>query len=132
VSGCLAIQIAEAYFPLVALQVTAIIARHYQADSQPLHRPVVNLMNNCRKNLVSVSVSAIYVCLLILCTPVVAGEANEPAQPVDNAASETPPVTTEADEKHEDIVDKIFSPLDDAVSDINRDINKEDDSASPD
>jgi hypothetical protein len=37
-----------------------------------------------------------------------------------------------ADEQHEDIIDRAFAPLDDTVSDINRDLNeKSGDSAPP-
>lgn len=50
--------------------------------------------------------------------------------PLDNAVSEINR-QDEASAKHEDILDRAFSPLDNAVSDINRDLNKGDGSATP-
>jgi hypothetical protein len=36
-----------------------------------------------------------------------------------------------ADEQHEDIIDRMFAPLDDTVSDINRDLNDEPGDSAP-
>jgi len=56
------------------------------------------------------------------------GDAGSPGGPAGDAA----PDEQQNEGKHEDFLDRVFSPLDDAVSDINRDMNKGDDSASPD
>lgn len=73
----------------------------------------------------------VYICLLVLCAPVAAGESSADAQSSDRAVTDTADNRQKADEKQEDIIDRVFSPLDDAVSDINRDLNKDDDSPTP-
>ena len=46
------------------------------------------------------------------------------------AGNDTARQQQHAGEKHEDILDRVFSPLDEAVSDINRDLNKGDGKAT--
>jgi len=73
----------------------------------------------------------IYVCLLVLCAPVAAGESDTEPQSTERAATDTAGNGQKAEEKQEDMLDRVFSPLDNAVSDINRDLNQGDDSAAP-
>jgi hypothetical protein len=68
--------------------------------------------------------SAGWFCLLVGCTPATVDESAGKAAPVEQAASGSAPDTEAADTKHEDVIDRMFSPLDNAVSDINRDLNK--------
>jgi hypothetical protein len=75
--------------------------------------------------------SAVYVCLLVLCAPVVASESDTGSQSTERAVTDTADNRQKADEKQEDILDRVFSPLDNAVSDVNRDLNKGDGSAVP-
>jgi hypothetical protein len=49
-----------------------------------------------------------------------------------STAGDAAPDEQQNEGKHEDFLDRVFSPLDDAVSDINRGMNKGDDAASPD
>lgn len=75
---------------------------------------------------------AIYICLTVLYLPVASGDSNGKAEPADKPATATRQPAENTDVKHEDILDRIFSPLDQGVSDINRDINAEDKGAEPD
>jgi hypothetical protein len=63
---------------------------------------------------------------------VTGSESNGEAESVDATATGTPRDSEKTDVKQEDILDRAFSPLDRAVSDINRDLNKGDASADPD
>jgi len=74
--------------------------------------------------------SILYVCLLVLCVPVTASESDAGTESPNKAATDTAGDQGTADMKHEDIVDRVFSPLDNAVSDINRDLNEGDGSAT--
>jgi len=69
--------------------------------------------------------------LLVLCAPVAASESDIDAHSTERAATDTAGNRQKADEKQEDILDRAFSPLDNVVSDINRDLNKGDGSATP-
>jgi hypothetical protein len=64
---------------------------------------------------------------LVLCSPLAAGE---PDADTESAAAPTSDDAgkQEIAPQHEDIVDRVFAPLDDAVADINRDINEGDNS----
>ena len=75
--------------------------------------------------------SAVYICLLVLCAPVAASESDTGARSSERAAPDTAGNGQKADEKQEDMLDRVFSPLDNAVSDINRDLNKGDGSVAP-
>jgi hypothetical protein len=72
--------------------------------------------------------SSVCVCLLVLCASAARGEPDTSPQSTERTAAEK---GSKEDEKQEDIIDRIFSPLDNAVSDINRDLNKGDGSAAP-
>lgn len=88
-------------------------------------------MKTSRRRFIAAKASAVYFCLLILCTPVTGSASDRDAEPADKAATATKHTIEKADVKHEDILDRAFSPLDKAVSDINRDINKGDNSEAP-
>lgn len=82
----------------------------------------------CKKLLFD-RVSSICFCLLVFCTPAAASESNGEPEPVNATVTDTQGDAEKTDVKHEDILDRAFSPLDRAVSDINRDLNKGEDSA---
>lgn len=66
-----------------------------------------------------------WLCLLVACTPATVDEPAGDAGPVDETVRGSAPGAEQADDKaHQDIIDRMFTPLDDAVSDINRDLNK--------
>jgi hypothetical protein len=66
-------------------------------------------------------------CALIYCARLVAEEA-----PLNSApATAAGPAAQPASQPPEDILDRLFAPLDKAVADVNRDINSGDDSESP-
>jgi uncharacterized protein with LGFP repeats len=96
-----------------------------------LHCSLENPVKTRRRRFIAAKASAVYFCLLILCTPVTGSASDGDAEPADKAATATKHTTEKADVKHEDILDRAFSPLDKAVSDINRDINKGDNSEAP-
>lgn len=70
-------------------------------------------------------ISGVCLCLL-LCSSVAASESGNQPQPEEKTATDTQGDQAGTEQQHEDIVDRAFSPLDKAVSDINRDINEED------
>lgn len=74
--------------------------------------------------------SAIYVCLPVLFASVAASQSGVSDQSRDKAATGTTYEPEQADQQ-EDIFDRVFSPLDNAVSDINRDLNEGDGSTAP-
>ena len=88
-------------------------------------------MNIRSKKLLFAGASSLCFCLLIFSTPVAASETDEAAEPVKAAVTDTQANREKADKKQEDMLDRVFSPLDNAVSDINRDLNKGDGSAAP-
>jgi hypothetical protein len=89
-------------------------------------------MKERRKKRLFARTSNICFSLLIICTPVAGSEStNGEAEPVDSSAADAQRDGEKTDVKHEDILDRVFSPLDRTVSDINRDINKDDDNADP-
>ena len=69
--------------------------------------------------------STMYVCLLVFCASVAASESGVDEQSSDKAAIGTADERKKAGQE-EDILDRAFSPLDKAVSDINRDLNEGD------
>jgi len=64
--------------------------------------------------------------LLVSCTPGTSIESGDNTQPADASASAATPGEEQTDAKPDDIIDRVLSPLDNAVSDINRDLNKGD------
>ena len=64
--------------------------------------------------------------LLVSCTPATGIESGGNTEPADTATSGAAPEDEPAAAKPTDIIDRIFSPLDNAVSDINQDLNKGD------
>jgi hypothetical protein len=66
-------------------------------------------------------------CLLVAsCTTATVDESNGSAESANTPASDSAPPEDQVDAKPTDIIDRIFSPLDNAVSDINQDLNKGD------
>jgi hypothetical protein len=65
--------------------------------------------------------------LLVSCTPATGIEPGGNTESDDTAATGDEPT----DAKPTDIIDRMFSPLDNAVSDINRDLNKGDADTPP-
>jgi len=88
-------------------------------------------MKNISKQLLLARMPIVCFCLLACCGSVSAGEPDNQPQSMEKAGTDTHGDKKKTDEKHEDILDRAFSPLDRAVSDINRDINKGDDKAAP-
>jgi len=84
-----------------------------------------------RKKSLFTRASSVCFCLFVFCTTVTGSESNGEAESVDATATGTPRDSEKTDVKREDILDRAFSPLDRAVSDINRDLNKGDASADP-
>ena len=84
------------------------------------------LMNHRKAKTITAWASAGWLWLLVACTPGTSIEPGDNPQPADAPATSAAPVEEQTDAKPDDIVDRIFEPLDDAVSDINRDINKND------
>jgi hypothetical protein len=70
--------------------------------------------------------SAGWLCLLVACTTATLDGPTGNAEPAGKAASAASPAEEQADATPLDIIDRVFSPLDNAVSDINRDLNKGD------
>jgi hypothetical protein len=64
--------------------------------------------------------------LLVAGTTASVNESTVTAESADTTASDSAPSGEQADAKPTDIIDRIFSPLDNAVTDINRDLNKGD------
>lgn len=83
------------------------------------------------KTLLLVRATRACFCLLLVCAPVAAAESAAETEPVNAAATDIEGGGEQTDVEHEDIIDRVFSPLDSAVSDINRDINKGEDRAAP-
>jgi len=88
-------------------------------------------MKNYRKKLLFTSTCGAFLSLFVFCAPVAGSETNGEAETADMAAMDTQNNEGKSDTQHEDILDRALSPLDRAVSDINRDLNKGDDSTVP-
>ena len=73
----------------------------------------------------------LYLSLLFLCAPLAASESDAGAGAADEVVAEPTGDGDKSSAKHEDILDRAFSPLDEAVSDINRHLNEGDDAAAP-
>ena len=54
-------------------------------------------------------------------------ETDHTARPMEKAAVDVKQAGEQTDSENENIIDRVFSPLDNAVTDINRDLNEEDD-----
>ena len=65
-----------------------------------------------------------WLCLLFACATATAEQPAGNAEPADNTASTALPAEEQEDAQPQDIIDRLFAPLDNAVSDINRDLNK--------
>jgi hypothetical protein len=83
-------------------------------------------MKQCHKRSIFAWISAGWLCLLVACASATVDEPAGNVQPGDTTASDSAPSGGQADAKPTDIIDRIFSPLDNAVTDINRDLNKGD------
>lgn len=98
---------------------------------KPLHRSPDNPIQHRRREVMCAGISAVCLCLLVLCAPVAARESDAGADSADTATTDAAGKQEKADPKQEDILDRVFSPLDNAVSDINRDLNEGDGSGDP-
>lgn len=84
-------------------------------------------MKQRHKRSVFASTTAGLLCLLVAsCTTATVDESTGNAESADTPASGSAQSEDQADAKPTDIIDRIFSPLDNAVSDVNRDLNKSD------
>ena len=79
-------------------------------------------MKNSRRKQILTGLSG--VCLCLLCGGALAEEAGGASQPAQNTTAGAGAGTTATNPGHEDILDRAFSPLDKAVSDVNQDINE--------
>jgi hypothetical protein len=87
-------------------------------------------MQHRRGTLMPVGIVSVFLCLLVLCAPLAASEPDANTESATTAGSDDAG-EQESDPKHEDILDRMFAPLDDAVTDINRDINEGDNNGEP-
>jgi hypothetical protein len=84
-------------------------------------------MKQCHKRLIFSWTTAGWLCLFVAsCTTATVDESTGNAQPADAPTTGSAPGEEQADAKPTDIIDRMFSPLDNAVTDINRDLNKGD------
>jgi len=79
-------------------------------------------MKNSRKKRMLTGLSG--VCLCLLCGGAPAEGTGGASAPAENTAPGTPADTTATNPGNEDLLDRAFSPLDKAVSDVNHDINE--------
>ena len=91
-----------------------------------LYLDTANPTQHRRGTLMPVGIVTVFLCLLVLCTPLAASEPDANTESAATTASDDAG-NQASDPKHEDILDRMFAPLDDAVADINRDINEGDD-----
>jgi hypothetical protein len=82
-------------------------------------------MKNIPKQLMLRSMRIVCLCLLACWGGASAGESTNEPQSVDTTGTDMQGDTQKTEGKHEDILDRAFSPLDKAVSDINQDMNGE-------
>jgi len=75
--------------------------------------------------------TTLYLCMLFLCALVAASEPDIGADTADEVATNSAGNQDDANAKHENIIDRVFSPLDNTVSDINHRLNEGDGSAAP-
>jgi hypothetical protein len=87
---------------------------------------VESLMNHHHLKSIPVSAAIGWLWLLVSCTPATNVESAGKAQPADATAAAPASGEEQAGAKPTDIIDRMFSPLDNAVDDINRDLNKGD------
>jgi len=87
---------------------------------------VENLMNQRQIKSILVCAAIGWLCLLVSCTPATNAGSGGNAESADAAAAAPASGEGQAESKPTDIIDRMFSPLDDAVDDINRDLNKGD------
>jgi hypothetical protein len=64
--------------------------------------------------------------LLVTCTSTTSVDPGQGAAPPDEVAGGGAPGEGQTEAQPTDIIDRVFSPLDTAVDDINRDLNKDD------
>ena len=79
---------------------------------------------------VSAWTAVAWFCLLVACSSATVQETAGDAEPVAKVNVETASSGGQTDARSQDIIDRMFSPLDNAVTDINRDLNKGDADAS--
>jgi hypothetical protein len=86
-----------------------------------------NTMKLHTKQAVFALVPVAWLCLLASCTPATGVDsAAGGTESADTPATTAAPGEDQADAKPTDIIDRMFSPLDNAVDDINRDLNQGD------
>ncbi len=83
-------------------------------------------MTHHHKRAIFALVSVGWLWLLASCTPATSIESGGNTEPAGESTASAAPGEEQADAKPDDIIDRMFSPLDNAVSDINRDLNKGD------
>jgi len=83
-------------------------------------------MKQCHRRAVLAWTVTGWFCLLVACTPMAVDETTGNTEPATATAGDTATSGEQADAKPQDIIDRMFSPLDEAVTDINRDLNKGD------
>jgi len=83
-------------------------------------------MKHCRMIPLPAWTVAGCLCLLVACTPAAVDDSSGNTEPVAGETSDTATPGEQAGAQSQDIIDRMFSPLDKAVSDINRDLNKGD------
>jgi len=92
-------------------------------------------MKNICEQLLLKRMPIVCLCLLACWGSVSAGESGNEPQSTEKTGTDTHGDQKKTEGKREDVLDRAFSPLDRAVSDINqdinRDINKEDDKQAP-
>jgi hypothetical protein len=88
-------------------------------------------MKGCQRNPWFTRAVAGCCCLFAVGVTWAVGETRDDTESSGTAAAGTAPDTPPDEGQQQDLLDRLFSPLDEAVSDINRNLNKGDDNASP-
>jgi hypothetical protein len=87
-------------------------------------------MNKYLYRVVPAVVSVLWLCLPLSRTALAGSGSEREVKPVDAGSGESGQQNTGAE--HEDILDRVFAPLDKAVDDVNRDLNKGEDKSATD
>jgi len=87
-------------------------------------------MNIRHKSLMFASAVSVCICLPVFYSPVASSESSGGAEPAGQDDASTRGDQENVDVQHENIIDRALAPLDNAISDINRDLNKGSDSAA--
>ena len=88
-------------------------------------------MKDFRKQLVYAVALMSFCCLTAIAAPGADGNPDGADVSAGQVAGEHQGDDQPGEVQHEDLLDRVFSPLDEAVSDINRSLNKSDDNAVP-